>query len=59
MADNLGCYRDKTYCISQNCKNECGRKMSAEVRQLLARDKHRCTAYAYFCGEPDNKEKNG
>ena len=57
MIDGLGCYRDRTYCMSPNCKNECGRKMSEEVRQLLAKDEHGRTAYAYFCGEPDKEEE--
>ena len=53
--NDLGCYRDKTYCATPDCKNECGRKMSEEVRQLLAQDKHGRTAYAYFCGEPSQQ----
>jgi len=54
---NLGCFREKTYCASPNCKNECGRKMSAEIKSILQADKFSRTSYAYFCGEP-NKEDN-
>ena len=48
---DLGCYRDKTYCASPECKNECGRKMSKVVKAAL---KHVCYGYinyAYFCCE--------
>ncbi len=49
---SLGFYRDKTYCASPHCKNECGRKMSKEIKQILKADKYGRTSYAYFCGEP-------
>jgi len=26
------CYRDRTFCVSPNCKNECGRKLTQEIR---------------------------
>ena len=52
----LGCYRDKTYCMSPNCENKCGRKMSKEVEELLKADKYGRTSYAYFCSEPETKE---
>jgi len=51
----MHCYRDTTYCMSPNCVNECGRKMSEEIKQLLEKDNYNCTAYAYFCGEPDDE----
>ncbi len=54
--NNLGCYRDKTYCASPNCKNECGRKISPEIEVLLKSDKYGRTSYAYFCEEPKIKE---
>jgi len=50
----LTCYRDRTYCASPNCKNECGRKMSKEVEELLKKDEYGRTSYAYFCGEPES-----
>lgn len=49
--NDYGCYRDKTYCASPNCKNKCGRKMSPEIEYLLKQDKYGRTYYAYFCGE--------
>lgn len=55
----LGCFRDKTYCASPNCKNECGRKMSPEIESILKADKYGRTSYAYFCGDPiDNSNNN-
>lgn len=27
------CYKDRTYCASPNCKNECGRQLTDEDRQ--------------------------
>ncbi len=47
---NIGCWRDKTWCASPNCKNECGRKMPPDVKSAA----DNCTwpiSYAYFCGE--------
>lgn len=52
----LGCFRDKTYCASPNCKNECGRKMNPEVEAILKADKYSRTSYAYFCGEPEQEQ---
>ena len=54
----LGCFRDKTYCASPNCKNECGRKMSSEIESILKADKYGRTSYAYFCGEPTSIDIN-
>ncbi len=27
------CYRDMTFCISEDCKNECGRQLTKEDRE--------------------------
>lgn len=51
------CYRDKTFCASSNCNNECGRKMSPEIKEILSRDKNGRTSYAYFCDEPELEQK--
>jgi len=56
-------YLDKTFCASPNCKNECGRKMTAEKKQDLAMlsDAGYWSAqvsYAYFCGEAEDNENN-
>lgn len=50
----MNCHRDKTYCASPNCKNQCGRKMSKEVEALLKKDKYGRTSFAYFCDVPNN-----
>lgn len=51
MKQALGCYLDTTYCASPNCKNECGRKMSDEIKKEISRLEHARVAYAYFCAE--------
>lgn len=25
------CYRDRTFCVSKNCTNECGRQLTPEI----------------------------
>ncbi len=27
------CYRDTTFCVSPDCKDECGRKLTPEIQQ--------------------------
>lgn len=59
------CFKDRTYCCSLNCENKCGRKMSDEEKQQLKKlneewkktepDFGFPVAYAYFCGETDEK----
>jgi len=44
------CYRDKTFCASPNCKNECGRKLLEPVMMDGT-----YISYAYFCGEPEEE----
>jgi hypothetical protein len=47
---NIVCWRDKTWCASSNCKNECGKKMPPDVKSAA----DNCAwpiSYAYFCGE--------
>jgi len=48
----MKCYRDRTYCKSPNCKNECNRKMS-EYEKRAAWELDVPVSYAYFCGEPE------
>jgi hypothetical protein len=52
-------YKDKTFCASPNCKNECGKQMSMleekEVDAILEYEGIDVT-YEYFCGEPDDSE---
>lgn len=52
------CFKDKTFCASPNCKNECGRKMTDEEKEQL--EKMNETNWvgvmqAYFCGEPEDE----
>lgn len=53
------CYRDKTFCASPNCTNECGRKMTEQERAEAER-LYMPVAYADFCSEElkENKVKN-
>lgn len=55
-------FKDKTFCSSPNCKNECGRKMTSEEAKTLQemRVKYGCdiaVCYGYFCGEPNDRDK--
>ena len=50
-----GCFMDYTYCASPNCKNECGRKMSKEIKETLERFTYHRIAMGYFCGEGNEK----
>jgi hypothetical protein len=27
------CYRDRTFCVSPNCQNKCGSKLTDEIRE--------------------------
>ncbi len=49
-------WRDKTYCQSPQCKNECGRKLP-EALLRHANDLDVPLSWSYFCGEP-NKDDN-
>lgn len=40
-------FKDKTYCASPNCKNECGRKMTEEEKKIVE-SKDLDVSYAYF-----------
>lgn len=42
------CYQDKTFCISENCKNKCGRQLTQEIKDG-ARDAGLPIAVASFC----------
>jgi hypothetical protein len=43
---------DQTYCVSPDCKNECGRKMTEEQKKELREIDGACVSYGYFCGQP-------
>lgn len=43
-------FKDKTFCVSPNCKNDCGRKMTEhEKLEAIINDLPVC--YGYFCGD--------
>ncbi len=47
----MSLWKEKTYCASPQCKNECGRKLpEALLRQ--ANDLDIDLSWSYFCGEP-------
>jgi hypothetical protein len=50
------CYRDTTFCASPDCKNECGRQLTDEIRQS-ARASNMLLSLNYFCGEPEKQEE--
>jgi len=43
------------YCVSPNCENKCGRKLSEEVKKRIDQIVKRgdWVTYGYFCGEPE------
>lgn len=44
-------YKDRSFCASPDCKNDCNRKITDSEKE----DAIRCdlpVSYAYFCGEP-------
>jgi hypothetical protein len=50
-------YRDRTYCASPQCKNECERKLSeADRRNAIFLNEP--ISFAYFCGEPQQGEEH-
>jgi hypothetical protein len=53
---NLGCFRDKTYCASPQCKNDCGRDIIQEINRTLQDSKYSRISYAYLCGKPCTHE---
>ena len=46
------CFRDRTFCLSPNCKNECGRQLSCKDKKLIEK-LGIPVAYDYFCGMPN------
>lgn len=50
------CYKDMTFCVSPNCTNKCGRKLTEEIKKEAEKwwggpDAPICVSY--FCGESD------
>lgn len=56
-------FKDRTFCASKNCKNKCGRKMTSNEKQELAKlgiegvKLSLLVTYEYFCEEPSYEEK--
>ena len=44
-------YKDKTFCASPDCQNDCGRKMSP-FEEMESKEIEANVSYAYFCGVP-------
>jgi len=49
------CYKDKTFCMSPDCTNECGRKLTEEDK-MKAQELGMLISAALFCGIPETKE---
>ena len=54
---NLGCFLDRCYCASPNCKNACGRKMSDEIKEAISKIPNARYSMAYFCDQPEELNK--
>lgn len=54
-------FKDRTYCASPQCKNECGRKMTKkeeEQLELMKEDDMSVgVSQGYFCGEPEEGDE--
>lgn len=47
---------DQTFCMSPNCKNECGRKMNKRTEERMRNMPAHRTSWAFFCDKPKEKE---
>ena len=46
-------YEDRTFCISPNCEDKCGRKLTQEIKEAAYKwwgDKGAPISVGYFCG---------
>lgn len=57
------CYQDKTFCISPDCTDECGRQFTPKIKaEAEAWGKARGlingapVCFSYFCDQPTNHE---
>ena len=50
------CYKDMTFCISKNCQNKCGRKLTEDIKQKAdewwGKGKNKAPI-CQFVGKPD------
>ena len=44
------CYKDKTFCASVNCKNDCGRKLTRQIIEDATKA-DLPLSFAFFCGD--------
>ena len=51
-------FKDKTFCASPNCVDECGRKMTEQEKES-AKEWNLPVAYAYFCFHDGIQTCNG
>ena len=53
-------FKDKAFCASLNCVNECGRQMSEEekkqMNKLLEQGEDIVISQGYFCSSPSSSE---
>lgn len=47
---------DRTFCMSPNCTNQCGRQWTKNHEQAAKRCGKDQISMAYFCGEPKRNE---
>lgn len=55
------CYKDRTFCASPNCKNDCGRQLTDDIIKSAEKwwgGKDAPIAVSYFCGEPEEPSKD-
>lgn len=48
-------YLDKIFCGSPNCKNDCGRQLTPELK--AKNTSNEWVSYAYFCGKDESNPK--
>lgn len=52
-------YKDKTFCVSPDCENKCGRKLTSKIESDAKKwwgGEDAPISVGYFCGEPKEKE---
>lgn len=52
------CFRDKTFCVSPNCENKCGYKLTDEIKKEADKwwgkgEGQAPISMSYFCGEDE------
>lgn len=47
----MSCWLDKTFCVSPNCQNKCGRKMTEEQKAYVETNNYLLISCAKFCDE--------